>query len=111
MDDRHGEYMKAITEEEFLKSDKVQSLAELFKAMADPTRLKILYVLSNEDLCVQDIANRIDMSQSSVSHQLKSLRMLRLVKFERSGKQMIYSLDDDHVYKLFNQGLEHILHE
>ena len=89
----------------------VSKLQELFKALGDGTRIKILYALSKSELCVCDISSIIDMSQSAVSHQLRILRNLRLVKYRKEGKIVYYSLDDNHVVQLFNQGLEHVKHE
>ena len=86
-------------------------LAETFKALADPTRLKIIYVLSKSSLCVCDIANLLDMTQSAISHHLRLLRNLKLVKFRKEGKMVIYSLDDEHVLELFEQGLDHVRHQ
>lgn len=88
----------------------VEDLSKIFKAIGDPTRLKIIYVLSKSHLCVCDIANLLDMTQSAISHHLRLLRNLRLVKYKREGKLVIYSLDDDHVLELFKQGLEHVSH-
>ncbi|NLJ78053.1 MAG: helix-turn-helix transcriptional regulator [Tissierellia bacterium] len=88
----------------------VHDLSQIFKALGDPTRLKIIYVLSRRPLCVCDIAYLLDMTQSAISHQLRLLRNLRLVKFRREGRMLIYSLDDEHVLQLFNQGLEHVRH-
>lgn len=85
-------------------------LSKMFKGLGDPTRLKIIYVLSKSSLCVCDISNLLDISQSAISHQLKVLRDLKLVKFEKQGKLVIYSLDDEHVIQLFNQGLNHVKH-
>lgn len=96
---------------DILPEDTIISLSEVFKALGDPTRLKIIHALSKKNLCVCDIADILDMSQSAISHQLRVLRGLRLVKFKKEGKQAIYSLDDDHVLHLFNQGIEHISHE
>lgn len=89
----------------------VEDLSQIFKAIGDPTRLRIIYVLSKSPLCVCDIANLLDMSQSAISHHLRLLRNLRLVKFRREGKMVIYSLDDDHVLELLKQGLEHVRHD
>ncbi len=86
-------------------------MAEIFKALGDPTRLKIIYVLSKSPLCVCDIASLLDMTQSAISHHLRLLRNLKLVKFKKEGKMVIYSLDDDHVLRLFKEGLEHVLHD
>jgi ArsR family transcriptional regulator, lead/cadmium/zinc/bismuth-responsive transcriptional repressor len=84
------------------------SLAELFKALGDPTRVKILFSLMTRELCVCDLTAVIGVSESAVSHQLKMLRTLRLVKYRREGKILYYSLADDHIEKLFAQGLEHV---
>ncbi len=84
------------------------NLAELFKVFGDPTRIRILYVLSAEELCVQDIANKLSMTQSAISHQLRILKQMSLVKFRRDGKTIYYSLADDHVATIMNQGLEHV---
>ena len=83
-------------------------LSELFKMFAEPTRIKILFVLTKGELCVGDIAQILDMSQSSISHQLRVLKQSRLVKFRREGKTIFYSLCDDHVKTMLNQGFEHI---
>ncbi|WP_425446276.1 ArsR/SmtB family transcription factor [Dethiothermospora halolimnae] len=96
---------------DMLPEDMTIDLSQIFKALGDPTRLKIIYALSKKDLCVCDIAEILDMSQSAISHQLRVLRNLRLVKYRKEGKSAIYSLDDDHVLTLFNQGIEHILHQ
>lgn len=97
--------------EKSLKDEKgIEDLSKLYKALGDPSRLKIIYVLSKSDLCVCDIALLLGMTQSSISHHLRVLRNLNLVKFERKGKLVIYSLDDEHVLKLFEEGLEHIKH-
>ena len=84
------------------------NLAELFKVFGDPTRIRSLYVLSAEELCVQDIANKLSMTQSAISHQLRILKQMSLVKFRRDGKTIYYSLADDHVATIMNQGLEHV---
>lgn len=83
-------------------------LADLFKAFADTTRIRILYALMGQDRCVADIAEIIGVSQSAVSHQLRTLKQARLVKFQRDGKNIIYSLSDDHVYTMLAQGMTHI---
>ncbi len=94
-----------------LESDEdIYRLSTMFKALSDPTRLNIIYILSKSDLCVHDISNILDMSQSSISHHLRVLRDARLVKFRKDGKMVIYSVDDDHVLELFCQGLDHIKH-
>ncbi|MGC2872607.1 ArsR/SmtB family transcription factor [Ihubacter sp. rT4E-8] len=89
-------------------NETLHSLAELFKVFGDPTRIRILYALSTEELCVQDIADKLDMSQSAISHQLRILKQMSLVKFRRDGKTIYYSLADDHVATIMAQGLEHV---
>lgn len=97
--------------EESLKAEEgLDLLTKIFKALGDKSRLKIIYILSKSPLCVCDIAQVLEMTQSLVSHHLKTLRNLNLVKFKRQGKQVIYSLDDDHVMKLLKEGLDHTNH-
>ena len=83
-------------------------LAELFKLFGDSTRIKILYVLSESEMCVCDIAQLLGMTQSAISHQLRSLKQCRLVKARRDGKTVFYSLADGHVRTILNQGMEHV---
>ena len=83
-------------------------LAEIFSAMGDRTRLRILFALSNAELCVHDLSGLLGTSVSAVSHQLRLLRGLRLVKFRREGRFTYYSLDDHHVSALLEMGLEHV---
>ena len=87
---------------------KLYDLAELFKVLGDTTRIKILYALFESEMCVCDIAVLLGMSQSAVSHQLRILRQNKLVKFRKEGKVVYYSLADDHVKKIFEQGFDHI---
>jgi len=87
-----------------------QRLAEIFKVLGDPTRIKLLALLISDEMCVCDIADALEMGQSAISHQLRVLRNARLVKFRKEGKEAWYSLDDDHVVKLMSQGLEHVCH-
>lgn len=97
---------------ETLKEERsIEPLSNIFKALGDPTRLRIIYVLSKASLCVCDIAALLDMTQSAISHHLRILRNLKLVKFKKEGKLVIYSLDDDHVLKLFKEGLDHTKHQ
>lgn len=84
-------------------------LAELFKVFSDPTRIRILYALSKSELCVQEIADALEMTQSAISHQLRVLKQSDLVKFRREGKTIYYSLADDHVATIMAQGLDHVL--
>lgn len=83
-------------------------LADLFKMFADTTRVKILFALMEAELCVADIAELIGATQSAVSHQLRALKQARLVKFRRDGKNVFYSLSDDHVRTMLDQGMTHI---
>lgn len=83
-------------------------LAELFKVFGDPTRIRILSALSGKEMCVQDIADELSMTQSAISHQLRILKQSALVKFRRDGKTIYYSLADDHVATIMAQGLEHV---
>ena len=84
-------------------------LSEFFKVFGDSTRIKILYVLSQSEMCVCDIASLLQMGQSAISHQLRVLKNSKLVKFRREGKTVYYSLADDHVIHILAQGMEHIL--
>lgn len=94
-----------------IDTDTAQHLADLFKTLGDPTRIKILSLLTKtEEMRVYDIADSLTMGQSAISHQLRVLRSARLVKFRRDGKEVLYSIDDDHVMKLLGQGLEHVQH-
>lgn len=83
-------------------------LAELFRVFGDTTRIKILYALFESELCVNDIAQAVGLSQSAVSHQLRVLKASKLVKFRREGKTVFYSLDDDHVRSMIALGMEHV---
>lgn len=84
-------------------------LAEFFKVFADSTRIKILYALSGGELCVCDIWQSLGLTQSAVSHQLRILKQMRLVKYRKEGKTIYYSLDDDHIQSILNGGLEHVM--
>lgn len=86
----------------------IQDLSGCFKVFGDATRLRILLALQETELCVCDIAQLLDMSQSAISHQLRVLKQARLVKNRREGKEVYYSLDDDHVYHIIHQGLNHV---
>ena len=88
--------------------DTLYQLADLFKVFGDPTRIRILSVLSEQELCVQDIADALSMTQSAISYQLRILKQSALVKFRREGKTIYYSLADDHVATIMAQGLEHV---
>lgn len=103
----HGDVIekvdKTIPEDEIL-----YDLAEFFKVFGDSTRIKILYVLFQSEMCVCDIAELLKMTQSAISHQLRVLKQMKLVKYRREGKSVFYSLSDGHIQTIINQGLEHI---
>ena len=84
-------------------------LADLFKVFGDSTRLRIMVMISDSEMAVNDIAESLRMEQSTISHQLRVLRQNKLVRVRRDGKQMYYSLDDDHVKKIIEMGMDHIL--
>lgn len=86
-------------------------LAAMFKALSDPTRVRIIALLSGAERPVASLSAALDMSQSAVSHQLRTLRDIRLVRWRREGRQIFYTLDDEHVADLFQRGLEHVAHE
>lgn len=88
--------------------DTLNDMAELFKTFGDQTRIRILYMLFETELCVCDLAASLNMTQSAISHQLKVLRQSKLVKSRREGKSIFYSLADDHVYTMIAQGFEHV---
>ena len=98
-----GESLGELPDEELL-----YDLADLFKVFSDTTRIKILFSLMGRELCVADIAKETGSTQSAVSHQLRTLKQAHLVKFERDGRNIVYSLADDHVYTMLNQGMSHI---
>ena len=86
----------------------LMSLADFFKLFSDESRLKILYLLTMNEMCVSDIAATLNMNQSTVSHQLKTLRNSRIVKYRREAKIVYYSLDDDHIGQILLQGMLHV---
>ena len=90
------------------EDEKLYDLADLFKVFGDTTRIKIIYALFEEEMCVCDIADLLNMTQSAISHQLRVLKQARLVKFRKEGNTVYYSLDDNHVNQIFNCGLCHI---
>lgn len=89
----------------------VHELADLFKVLGDPTRIRIVQQLLNKEMCVTDIAESMGMGQSAISHQLRVLRQARLVTFRKEGKTVMYSLNDEHVVMLLSQGIEHVSHQ
>lgn len=103
----HEDVVKAVTDH-MPDEDQLYDLAEVFKVFGDSTRIKILYVLFEAELCVCDIAQLLNMTQSAISHQLRILKQNRLVKNRRDGKSVFYSLADSHVKTIISQGMEHI---
>ena len=93
-----------------LESMTIESLSKLFKVFGDPTRIKILWALNVHDLCVFDICEVLGMTKSAVSHQLGTLKEAKLVKSRREGKEVYYSLDDEHVKEIFETGIVHVSH-
>ena len=93
------------------KEKELENLTTLFKILGDSTRTKILWILDHHEMCVCDIANVLNMTKSSISHQLAILRETGIVRFRRSGKEVYYTLDDEHISRLYEIGLEHINHK
>ena len=93
---------------ELINEEKLIDLAELFKIFGDSTRIKIINILLEDELCVNDISKKINVSQSAISHQLRILKSSKLVKYRKEANMIYYSLDDEHVKKIFELGCEHI---
>ena len=121
MDDRKARGSAAECEIDFIDERKVKrvrkamksvesvtALAETFRILGDPTRIRIAFALSREELCVCDIANLLGVSQSAVSHSLRTLRQMKLVRFRKEGKIAYYALDDDHIAELLEVGFGHV---
>lgn len=103
----HEDIVEKVNQE--MPEDEIlYDLAELFKLFGDSTRIKILYVLFESEMCVCDIAQLLHMTQSAISHQLRALKQSKLVKYRREGKTVFYSLADGHVRTIINQGMEHL---
>jgi ArsR family transcriptional regulator len=94
-----------------LDENVLNNLAEFFKILGDTTRVKILHAIDENEMCVCDVANVLNMSKSSISHQLGTLRRSGIVKCRKVGKEVFYSLDDDHVREVFEVGIKHIEHK
>lgn len=103
----HMDVVKRV-QEQLPPDEMLYDLAELFKMFGDSTRVKILYALLESELCVQDLAKLMEVTQSAISHQLRVLKAKKLVKFRREGKNVLYSLADEHVVRILSQGMEHI---
>lgn len=100
-----------VAEQHLVDGPTAMQLARTFEALADPTRLRIVSALSHAELCVNDLATLLGMTQSAVSHQLRLMRGIRLVKSRKAGREVYYMLDDEHIHDLFHRGLEHLEHE
>ncbi len=103
----HEEVVEAV-KDHMPEEDKLYDLADFFKVFADSTRIKILYVLLMQEMCVCDLAGILGSSQSAISHQLRTLKQMNLVRNRREGKTVFYSLADNHIREILSQGLEHI---
>ena len=103
----HADKVRYVNEN-MPSEDKLYDLAELFKAFGDSTRIRILFALFEADICVCDLAETLNMTQSAISHQLRLLKQAGLVNGRREGKQIIYYLADDHVRTIISMGMEHI---
>lgn len=103
-EDKVEDILKVMPEEE-----KIKELAEFYKVFGDATRVKILYVLLESEMCVCDLAAILKMTQSAISHQLRVLKQMKLVKNRRDGKTVYYSLADGHIQNIISQGMEHIM--
>lgn len=91
-----------------LNEREVRGLSTLFKILGDPTRIRIMWTLDQSEMCVCDLAAALQMTRSAISHQLSTLKQVKLVKYRREGKNVFYSLDDEHVNSIIEMGLEHI---
>ena len=103
----HEDVVRRVLEQQPAE-EYLYDLAELFKVFGDSTRIRILYALFESELCVNDIAQLLNLGQSAVSHQLKILKDAKLVRFRREGKIIFYALDDDHVRNMMSMGMEHV---
>ncbi len=103
----HSELIKKVTEK-LPDEEKLYDLAELFKVFGDSTRIRVLFVLFEAEVCVCDLAQALNMTQSAISHQLKILKSSKLVKSRREGKSVFYSLADGHVRTIISQGMDHV---
>lgn len=99
------------TKKKMLDNDMINEISLFFKILGDNTRVRILFALDNNEMCVCDIANVLNMTKSSISHQLSYLKVCNIVKSRKSGKEVYYSLDDDHVKEVFEVAISHIKHK
>ncbi|MBQ9267601.1 MAG: winged helix-turn-helix transcriptional regulator [Clostridia bacterium] len=103
----HEDVIKKVSKK-IKDEDELVDLAEFFKIFADSTRIRIINALIHSDMCVCDIAYLLNMTHSAISHQLKILKQAKIVKYEKIGKVVYYSLDDDHIERIFHMGVNHI---
>ncbi len=106
----HQDIVKSVTAN-MLSEDLFYKIADFYKILGDTTRMKILYALDKNEMCVCDIANVLNMTKSSISHQLGTLRRSGIVRCRKVGKEVYYMLDDDHVKEVIEIGIEHIYHK
>lgn len=104
----HEDVIKNV-KKQMLEEDILFDVSDFFKILGDSTRAKIMWALDKSDMCVCDLASLLGMTKSAISHQLRTLRDAKLVKFKKEGKMVIYSLADDHVKDIFEKALEHVL--
>lgn len=105
----HHETVARVRGEQ-LAEEQIRDVAAIFQAMGDPTRVRILHALVQSEMCVCDLAAALEMTQSAVSHQLRNLRNLRIIKRRKEGRVAYYSIDDEHIKTLFETGLHHVSH-
>lgn len=101
----------AVLQSQLIEPFTANRLAEVFKALSDPNRLRLISLLLDNEVCVHTLEVTLGMSQSAISHQLRHLRQLNLVRFRKEGRHVYYQLDDDHVRELLKQGLSHVEHK
>ncbi len=99
-----------LMKERMISDSTATEMADVLKTLGDPTRIKLIYALLAKELCVHDLSVLLGMGQSAVSHQLRYLRNMRIVKRRKAGKTVFYSLDDEHIEQLFGQTLQHLTH-
>lgn len=99
-----------VAQRQLLDGDTAERVAAIFRALSDPTRLRIVSALSQTELSVGDLAALLEMTQSAISHQLRTMREMRIVRNRRAGKQVYYTLDDDHIHDLFRRSVDHVQH-
>lgn len=106
----HGDIIARVNSH-MLPPDEINDLSALFKILGDPTRIRIMWALSQAEMCVCDLGAALQMSKSAISHQLNTLRQGKLVKYRREGKNVFYSLDDEHVNQIIDIGRAHVEHD